>query len=154
MEEVFCGVLESLLGKLKICATKEVILCVDFLENNTKIEIRENSLVIECKKQLKEYFLKERRGFDLPLRICGSEFEKVVYGELLKIPYGEVRTYKQIAQNINKSKACRAVGNANSKNKLAILVPCHRVVAKSGIGGYNGGIDKKIKLLELEKGLA
>ncbi|CAM2814654.1 methylated-DNA--[protein]-cysteine S-methyltransferase [Helicobacter burdigaliensis] len=149
--EIFCGVMESLIGGLKIFATQNEILCVDFVEKGEEIEVRENTLIRECKRQLEEYFLGKREKFDLPLRILGSEFERAVYRELLKIPYGEVRTYAQVAQNINKPKAFRAVGNANGKNKIAILIPCHRVVAKGGMGGYNGGLDKKIKLLNLER---
>ncbi len=80
-----------------------------------------------------------------------SEFEKAVYREVLKIPIGQVRTYKQIAEAIGKPKAVRAVGRALKKNPYTILIPCHRVVAENGLGGYSLGIEKKRKLLEKER---
>lgn len=104
----------------------------------------------EAKRELDLYFSKKLKKFSIALDIKGSDFEKSVYKALLEIPYGETRTYKQIAEFIGKDRAYRAVGNANSKNDLAIFVPCHRVVASNGIGGYTGGLDIKRFLLETE----
>ena len=104
-------------------------------------------------KQLTEYFEGRRKVFDLPLDFDGlTDFMKSAYLELLKIPYGETVSYKYIAEKINRPKAYRAVGLANNKNPLPIIIPCHRVIGSDGkLVGYAGGIDLKIKLLELEK---
>lgn len=104
-----------------------------------------------CIDELSRYFKGDLKSFSVKLNIIGTEFEKNVYNALLKIPYGEVRTYKEIAKSINHPKAYRAVGNANSKNKIPIIVPCHRVISNSGIGGYTGGINIKKNLLKIEK---
>ncbi|MDU5325693.1 methylated-DNA--[protein]-cysteine S-methyltransferase [Campylobacter ureolyticus] len=104
-----------------------------------------------CIDELNRYFKGDLVNFSVKLNIIGTEFEKNVYNALLKIPYGEVRTYKEIAKSINHPKAYRAVGNANSKNKIPIIVPCHRVVSNSGIGGNTGGINIKKNLLKIEK---
>ena len=104
-----------------------------------------------CIDELNRYFKGDLVNFSVKLNIIGTEFEKNVYNALLKIPYGEVRTYKEIAKSINHPKAYRAVGNANSKNKIPIIVPCHRVISNSGIGGYTGGINIKENLLKIEK---
>ena len=103
-------------------------------------------------KQLKEYFVGERKEFDLPLDPVGTEFQMKVWEALQTIPYGETRTYKEIAEQIGNANASRAVGMANNRNPLPIFIPCHRVVgADGGIVGYAGGTDVKAALLELEK---
>ena len=104
-----------------------------------------------CIDELSRYFKGDLKSFSVKLNITGTKFEKNVYNALLKIPYGEVRTYKEIAKSINHPKAYRAVGNANSKNKIPIIIPCHRVVSNSGIGGYTGGINIKKNLLKIKK---
>ena len=106
----------------------------------------------EAKRQLLEYFSGKRRTFDVPLSIYGSNFQKKVWSVLQSIPYGETRTYQQVAQMAGDPKAARAVGMANNRNPLHILIPCHRVIGKSGrLTGYAGGIEKKQYLLDLEK---
>ncbi|MBZ7954879.1 methylated-DNA--[protein]-cysteine S-methyltransferase [Campylobacter molothri] len=100
--------------------------------------------------ELKNYFSKKLKIFKTPLKIQGSSFEVKVYKTLMQIPYGQTITYKDLAQNINHPKAFRAVGNANSKNNIPIFIPCHRVVAKNSIGGYNGGVSIKKFLLQNE----
>lgn len=105
--------------------------------------------------ELKEYFNCERKKFTVPLDFIGTEFQKKVWNELLKIPYGKLRTYKDIALKIGNEKAVRAVGKANSTNHIPIIVPCHRVIASNGkLGGYSSGITLKEKLLELEGSLS
>lgn len=101
--------------------------------------------------QLRDYFLGNRKQFDLPLAPKGTEFQKLVWNEVAKIPYGETVTYSDIAQRIHKPKAVRAVASAIARNPLHIFIPCHRVVAKNGIGGYAAGIEIKKFLLNLEK---
>jgi methylated-DNA-[protein]-cysteine S-methyltransferase len=101
--------------------------------------------------QLKEYFQGKRKRFDLPLVLEGTTFQKKVWRELSKIPYGLTHTYKEIAQKIRHPRAVRAVGNANGKNRFCIILPCHRVIATNGtLGGYSYGLEVKRRLLKLE----
>jgi len=103
-------------------------------------------------KQLDEYFAGKRACFDVPLNPHGTAFQRVVWQALCYIPYGETRSYKQIAQIIGNPNACRAVGMANNKNPVWIMIPCHRVIGANGnLTGYGGGLEMKQKLLELEK---
>jgi len=114
-------------------------------------ELSESDLLTKMCNQLDEFFSSKRRGFDVPILFQGSEFQKKVWDALLKIPYGEVRTYKEQAMMIGNEKASRAVGKANGCNKLFIVVPCHRVIGSNGsLTGYAGGIEMKKYLLELE----
>lgn len=110
-------------------------------------------LLIKAKTQMSEYFGGRRKNFDLPLTFDGcTDFMQSVYRELLKIPYGETASYKDIANKVGRPKGFRAVGLANAKNPLPIIIPCHRVIGSNGkLTGFGGGIELKIKLLELEK---
>ena len=102
--------------------------------------------------ELEQYFAGTLRDFTVPVKLHGTPFQLAVWQELLKIPYGETRSYKDIACAIGKPKATRAVGGANHNNPISIIVPCHRVIASDGsLGGYGGGLDIKQRLLELEK---
>jgi len=122
---------------------------------NAEPDIAENptGLLEQAKNQMAEYFEWQRKVFDLPLNFDGcTDFMKSVYHALLKIPYGETATYKDIAERVGCPKGFRAVGLANNKNPLPIIVPCHRVIGSDGkLVGFAGGIDMKIKLLNLEK---
>jgi methylated-DNA-[protein]-cysteine S-methyltransferase len=110
---------------------------------------------ISYSRQLEEYFSGRRRHFDLPLDLRGTEFQKRCWRELLKIPYGETRSYAEIARAIGNPSAVRAVGLANGQNPIAIIVPCHRVIGSDGsLTGYGGGLDVKRRLLELEGALS
>ena len=112
---------------------------------------QETTLIKEAHQQLSEYLKGERKSFDLPLRMKGTDFQQRVWNALLKIPYGETRSYKQIAEAIGNPKAVRAVGMANNRNPLLIVVPCHRVIGADGkLVGYGAGIEKKEFLLRLE----
>ncbi len=103
-------------------------------------------------KQLDEYFAGMRTQFEIPLSLAGTDFQVKVWKALLTIPFGETRSYSDLAMQIGNSKATRAVGMANNKNKIAIIIPCHRVIGKNGkLVGYAGGLDFKQKLLELEQ---
>lgn len=107
--------------------------------------------VAECGRQLRDYFAGKRTSFDVTLSdTVGTPFQKSVWKALTRIPYGQVRTYADIAKAVKNPKAARAVGNANNSNPFAVIIPCHRVVSASGIGGYGGGEDAKRFLLELE----
>ena len=108
-------------------------------------------LLDEAARQLEEYFAGRRREFDLPLAPAGTPFQCAVWAALRGIPYGETRSYKQIASAVGRPAACRAVGMANHRNPLPIVIPCHRVVGVSGaLTGYAGGLDIKRKLLAVE----
>ncbi len=108
-------------------------------------------LLLEAKQQLEDYFAGQRRAFDLPLSPKGTEFQKCVWYQLEQIPYGETRTYGQLAAAVGNPKASRAVGGANHNNPIAIIIPCHRVIGADGkMTGYAGGIDIKEILLRLE----
>lgn len=121
-----------------------------YLDNNNIS--RNKNICKETIKQLDEYFNNNRKYFDLKLNIDTTNFRNKVYNELLKIPYGETRSYSDIAKSINNKKAVRAVGQANRCNKIPIIIPCHRVIGKNGkMIGYNGDkIDIKEILLKLE----
>ena len=112
---------------------------------------KETAVLTEAKEQLEEYFEGRRKEFHLPLAPGGTPFQKKVWEALQSIPYGETRSYKDIAVQIGNEKACRAVGMANNRNPIGIIIPCHRVVGSNGkLIGYAGGLEKKAFLLELE----
>lgn len=114
--------------------------------------LEETNLLKEAGKQLQEYFAGKRKVFQLPFAPEGTEFQQRVWKALQDIPYGETRSYKQVAEAIGNPKACRAVGMANNRNPLALFIPCHRVIGANGkLVGYGGGLDVKVCLLKLEK---
>ena len=113
----------------------------------------EHEALERLKLELEEYFAGRRRTFDVPLHVGGSPFQERVWQELLKIPYGETRSYQDVARKVGSPEAVRAVGTANGMNRIAIVIPCHRVVNKGGkLGGYGGGLWRKQRLLGLEQG--
>ena len=117
-------------------------------------KVAETPLIKDAFRQLSEYLIGERKEFDLPIRMRGTEFQKRVWRALLDIPYGETRSYKQIAEAIGNPKGVRAVGMANNRNQLLIVIPCHRVIGASGsLVGYGEGLEMKEFLLRLEKSL-
>ena len=144
---------ETKFGIITIVSDGGAILAV-WLRNAVNLEGRNetDALTDMTAKQLEEYFAGKRKQFDVPLRLVGTEFQQAVWNELLAIPYGETRSYKQIAHGIGKPAACRAVGMANNKNPISIIIPCHRVIGSNGaLVGYGGGLDMKRKLLALEQ---
>ena len=123
------------------------------IQNGLKAEyVEENSVVIEeTVKQMKAYFSGERKVFDFPLLMVGTDFQKSVWDGLMKIPYGATASYLELSKNIGKEKAIRAVATANGANAISILIPCHRVIGSNGdLVGYAGGLPVKKKLLALE----
>ncbi len=145
--------MESPIGILKITANKDSIIGIEFLKDNKKDEASGNKIIVMAKTQLGEYFKGERKEFTVPLDIVsGTEFQKRVWKALKNIPYGKVATYKDIAIEVGNPKASRAIGNANNKNPLSVIIPCHRVIGSNGaLVGYEGGLSVKKYLLELEK---
>lgn len=118
-------------------------------------EVMETRLLARAAAQLAEYLRGERRAFDLPLRPEGTAFEREVWDALLEIPYGQRRTYGQIAERIGRPTASRAVGRAGGNNPVTILIPCHRAIGMGGeMVGYAGGVELKLRLLALEGGRA
>jgi len=106
----------------------------------------------ECVQQLNEYFAGDRKEFSLNLILDGTDFQKKVWNQLMKISYGTAVSYKDVAKAIRNDKAFRAIGSANGRNNIAIIIPCHRVIAHDGtLGGYGGGLGKKEWLLDHEK---
>jgi len=114
--------------------------------------VKETELIRRAHNELQEYLEGKRKSFDVPLAPKGTEFQMKVWKALQEIPYGETRTYKEIAENIGNPKACRAVGLSNNRNPISVIIPCHRVIGSNGkLVGYAGGLEVKEYLLNLEK---
>ena len=145
---------ESPIGKIGIAEENGAVTNLFFSTEAPpqNAELKETALLKEVKKQLDEYFNKKRKIFDVPLKLEGTEFQKRDWQELLKIPYGETRSYGEIAKALGIPKGARAVGLANNRNPVSIIVPCHRVIGADGkLVGYGGGLPIKETLLHLEK---
>lgn len=151
---IFIKQMDSLLGKLVLCQHDEALCALHFGEEASLEyagEVRDTPLLQRTQRQLTEYFVGERRAFDIPLVMEGTSFQLCVWQALREIPYGEVRTYGEIARRMGRPQACRAVGMANHVNPIAVIVPCHRVIGANGrLTGYAGGLDIKERLLRLE----
>ncbi|MCY6958662.1 methylated-DNA--[protein]-cysteine S-methyltransferase [Clostridium brassicae] len=143
---------DSPIGIIEIKGTEEVILSIMYVDESKPNE--ENELLIKCCNELDEYFKGKRKDFTIKVSWNGTEFQNKLWNQLTKIPFGKTVTYKEIAQFIGNPKAVRAVGNANGKNILNILVPCHRVIGSNGsLTGYSGGIWRKEWLIRHEKNI-
>ncbi|MBR5269054.1 MAG: methylated-DNA--[Anaerotignum sp.] len=150
MEKIFFY--ETPVGKLCVGEEDGVIVRTTWSKIPTEYILEETELILQCKMQLDEYFRGERKTFDLPLAPKGTDFQKKVWNALKEIPYGETRTYGEIAAAVGNPKAARAVGMANNKNPIGIIIPCHRVVGANGkLVGYAGGMEKKEWLLQFER---
>jgi methylated-DNA-[protein]-cysteine S-methyltransferase len=142
---------ESEIGPIEITGTEEGILSLDFLEEGSMDDYEVHPCLEECVQQLDEYFKGTRSEFSLNVILQGTAFQKNVWNQLMKIPFGETVTYKDLASRIGNTKAVRAVGNANGKNRIAIIVPCHRVIGSNGtLVGYASGVWRKEWLLKHE----
>ncbi len=136
---------------LYLVATETHLINIQFTQPQ-KALLQTTELLSMATIQLDEYFQGKRTTFSLPFKLIGTTFQLAVWKELQNIPYGQTTSYKEIAQKINKPKAYRAVGMANNKNPLPIIIPCHRVIGSNGkLIGYAGGLKLKNYLLELEK---
>jgi AraC family transcriptional regulator of adaptative response/methylated-DNA-[protein]-cysteine methyltransferase len=159
-------ILEGPLGPMRAAAVREGICFLDFEDpgNAERIgrdiaatfgipsEGMDNIHLATLAGELDSYFAGKLRGFSLPLVVSGTPFQEKVWNALVRIPYGETRTYADIAAAIGNPAGCRAVGNANGRNRIVILIPCHRVVAAGGgLGGYGGGLRRKRFLLDIER---
>jgi methylated-DNA-[protein]-cysteine S-methyltransferase len=158
MPEVFHTFYHSPVGLLKISGTEEYITEVTFHDTSQKAEGNKKHLpqmLIQCVEQLIQYFNGQRRQFELPLNQEGTPFQKEVWNELVQIPYGKTISYLELARRIGDTKATRAVANANGRNNIAVIVPCHRVIGSNKeLVGYAGGLHRKKWLLDLEAKVA
>jgi len=144
---------KSPLGPIEIVGSQDSIIALDFVEEMLPEDGELTFCVKECLKQIDEYFRGDRREFFLNLQPVGTDFQKSVWRQLEKIPYGETTSYGKIADVIGKPNASRAVGSANGKNPIAIIVPCHRVIGSDGsLTGYGGGVWRKRWLIGFERG--
>ena len=144
---------KSPLGPIEIVGGQDNILALHFVEEMRNEDGEMTFCVKECMKQLDEYFMGERHKFFLNLQPVGTEFQKSVWRQLETIPYGKTRSYGAIAESLGKPNASRAVGSANGKNPIAIIIPCHRVIGSDGsLTGYGGGIWRKRWLIGFERG--
>ena len=142
---------KSPIGMLYILEEDKKIVAINYNKKEKNTIEKETELLKRTIQELEEYFEGKRKKFDVPLNPKGTEFMKKVWDELLKIPYGKITTYGEIAKNIGNPKASRAVGLANHNNPIPIIIPCHRVIGKNKkLIGYALGLDKKEYLLNLE----
>lgn len=143
---------KSEIGIIEIAGTEDGILSVNFVEEKSMGRSEIPSHLKECVEQLDEYFRGKRKEFSVKIEVQGTDFQKKVWTELMKIPFGQTASYKDVADAIGNAKAVRAVGNANGKNKIGIIIPCHRVIGNDGkLVGYGSGIWRKEWLLNHEK---
>ncbi len=156
--EIYQAVAESPIGNILICGTEKYITNIQFVGENTSERVTWSHpltnwyLGKQAQKQLEEYFSGKRAVFDLVLQPQGTEFQRAVWKALQEIPFGETRSYGDIAKAIGKPKAARAIGQANNRNPIAVVIPCHRVIGSNHkLTGYAGGLWRKEFLLELEK---
>ncbi|NDW08111.1 methylated-DNA--[protein]-cysteine S-methyltransferase [Dysgonomonas sp. 520] len=159
--------IESPLGEIVACATDRGICFLNFSEGkhnelqlkqiekefNAKLKEEDSEFFCQLRKELNLYFAGKLKQFSVQLDMIGTDFQRKVWDSLKQIPYGETRTYMQQSVTLGNPKAIRAVANANGKNKISIVIPCHRVIGSDGkMTGYAGGVWRKEKLLGLEKG--
>jgi methylated-DNA-[protein]-cysteine S-methyltransferase len=152
-------IIESPVGKLKLVASDQGLVAV-LWEREKPFRVRldemvpdeQHPILLQTERQLGEYFAGQRKDFSVPLDMRGTRFQKNVWEALLAIPFGETRSYGQLAKQLGNAGASRAVGAANGRNPISIIVPCHRVIGSTGkLTGFGGGLDVKAQLLELEK---
>jgi methylated-DNA-[protein]-cysteine S-methyltransferase len=153
-------VMDSPVGKLKLVASDKGLAAILWENDNPHrvrlaelVEDGKHPVIRETERQLNEYFEGKRRSFSLALDMRGTRFQNDVWEALLAIPFGETRSYGQLAKQLGNPKATRAIGAANGRNPISIVVPCHRVIGSSGrLTGFAGGLDRKAHLLDLEAG--
>lgn len=152
---MFVDYLDTPLGLFELMASdkgiRQAIFCGDKTSSEQKVAVKPNEVTTLCKQQLTEYFSGTRKDFSVPLDPKGTSFQQSVWISLSKIPFGEIRSYGDIAKALNNPKASQAVGGANGRNPITLIVPCHRVLSGNGaLTGYAGGIERKLWLLNHE----
>lgn len=156
----YCKLIESPVGELTLIASANGLAAIlwenddpDRVRLGPLVEDPDNPVLVETARQLREYFAGRLRAFDVPLDFKGTEFQKSVWQALLTIPFGETRSYGEIARQIGRPTAFRAVGAANGRNPISIIAPCHRVIGSNGaLTGFAGGLEAKEHLLGIESG--
>lgn len=150
--QTFRAIYQSEIGPLEVVGTQKGILAITFIEDEFEVDRNLPACITECLRQLDEYFKGKRQEFSVPLLLTGTEFQKAVWQQLQKIPFGETTSYGDVARAIGRPHAFRAVGNANNKNAIPIIIPCHRVIGSDGkLVGFGSGIWRKQWLLDHEK---
>lgn len=145
-------IMDTVIGKLYCVQEEDALVAISYFKPSDLIIEQSTPLLTQTKRELAEYFQQTRTSFNIKLKLVGTPFQIKVWEALQTIPYGETRSYKQIAEAIGCSKGCRAVGMANHHNPISILVPCHRVIGTNGkLVGYAGGTQIKENLLQIEK---
>ena len=158
MKKYVHKIMPSPIGKLKLVASDDGLAAILWEQEKpnrvrlgTTTEDKTHPVLLKTERQLKEYFDGKRKSFEIELDSAGTDFQKQVWEMLLAIPFGETRTYGQLANQLGNPRATRAVGAANGRNPIAIIAPCHRVIGFSGkLTGFAGGLDAKAHLLNLE----
>ena len=144
----------SEIGPIEVIGNQKGILAITFVEAEFKPDDNPPACIKECLRQLGEYFKGKRRRFSVPLLLDGTEFQKAVWRQLQKIPFGATASYGDVARAIGNPRAFRAVGNANNQNRIPLIIPCHRVIGSDGkLVGFGSGIWRKAWLLTHEKNL-
>lgn len=138
------------IGSLRLIEEDCVLIGIDFLEKGVSTSCQDTLLKIPCVREISEYLEGRRRVFSLPFSFHGTPFQESVWRVVASIPFGTTLTYSHIAEQIGSPRAYRAVGTAVGKNPLPIVIPCHRVISRTGLGGYSGGLHIKKLLLTLE----
>ena len=154
-------IVESPIGLLRLVANEDSLVAISWEDESAHrdpqhdgIEARQHPVLAEAARQLEQYFAGKRKSFELKLHFAGTDFQRKVWNALLTIPFGETRSYGQIATQIGHPSAIRAVGAANGQNPIPIVVPCHRVIGSTGkLVGFGGGLPRKVHLLTLEGAL-
>jgi methylated-DNA-[protein]-cysteine S-methyltransferase len=159
MQPYFSKVIQSPVGPLTLVANEQGLAAILWKDDSPRrvrlknvVKDENNPILLETERQLREYFAGERQAFSLKLDPAGTDFQRRVWNALLTIPYGDTRSYGQIARQIGRPAAVRAVGAANGRNPISIIAPCHRVIGSTGkLTGFAGGLETKARLLELER---
>jgi methylated-DNA-[protein]-cysteine S-methyltransferase len=151
--KVHIGYDQSPIGAVEIVGTSDKIFALNFVDGQRSSSGEIPAAIKECMRQIREYFTAGRKAFSVKLSMQGTDFQTTVWNQLLKVPYGKTVTYSEIAAAIGNPAACRAVGAANGKNPISIIVPCHRIIGSNGkLTGYGGGLWRKEWLLKHERG--
>ncbi len=144
--------MDSPIGWLGIKGSDHFVHAIYFMDQDSAHKPKPTESLMECRLQLEEYFNGERKTFDFPYEMIGTDFQKKVWKKVLEIPFGQIKTYGEIARELGNIKLARAVGLTNGKNRLSIVIPCHRVIGSNNrLIGYGGGLIRKEWLLKHEK---